>query len=594
MASDKKLIFEVLALAKAEGFDAASRKVKELGDEGEKTGKKLDTTTKQMHLLSTAAVALGPALVPVAAGAAAAAAGFAGLGAAGLVAFKGLSDQWKQGTLQAQPLGKEISSLINNLHGLEATSATAVSPGLIAGLQKINALSPLLQSDFEKLATQMGVIVGNTGAGLVNLFVRLNPLFLSLGDQLVKGSAAFERWSASSGGVTKFVTYAQQQLPTVEHTIVNLVTTIEHLIVGIAPLGGGSLTTLRLFSDAINHIPVGVLQILAPALAGLKIASTVSAGISNLTVAFRGLKDLQIAKTLGSALGSIPFGPVGIAIAGVALAAGIAAGALKLFGHHAHEAVKPVQELTDAINEDSGAFRVNTRQQIVATLQSKGLYDAGLKLGISQRDLTDAVLGNAKAAGIVANAINGAHNSTGALGQASATLAKGLPYLQDQLFASKHAADNEAAAMGRLTGNTANAAYATSRLRDAVAGLQNKTVTVQEYIKTINEVTTIQTYAGSHDSRIRDSGGPVTAGEPYLIGLNGRPELFVPAQSGNVVPLPAGGPAAWRGAAGGTTVINVNVSPMVGANARAVGQQIAAALRSDLRRRGKPGTALML
>jgi hypothetical protein len=41
-------------------------------------------------------------------------------------------------------------------------------------------------------------------------------------------------------------------------------------------------------------------------------------------------------------------------------------------------------------------------------------------------------------------------------------------------------------------------------------------------------------------------------------------------------------------------VINVNVSPMVGANARAVGQQIAAALRSDLRRRGKPGTALML
>jgi len=579
--ADKRLTYVLTAR------DDASLVFKKVAAEGEASSKKISKSSqdasKNLKLLSTAIAAIGPAAVPIAAAAVPALLGLGGAAGAALLSFKGLSDQWKQGTLQAQPLGQQISALQNNLHGMEAVSATAIGPGLTDGLKKINALTPMISQDMEKLSGQLGEIAGHTGAALADLFVRLNPLFVSLGDQLVKGSISFEHWAGSSSQVTKFVTYAQQQLPTVEHLIGNLVTTIQHLIVGIAPLGGGSLTTLKLFSQTINLIPVGVLQVLAPAIAGLKVAQTASAAVNNLTGSFKKLKDMDIVSKLGSALSDIPFGPVGIAIGGVALAAGAAAVALHLFGHHAHETVKPVQELTDAIQQDSGAFRENTRQQIVNTLQQKGLYDAGLKLGIGQRTLTDAILGNAHAAQIVADAIDSAHGKTGALQKASATLAGALPYLQDQLFASKHAADNEAAAMGNLSGRTATAAYATSQLRNAIAGLQNKTVTVQEYINTINSVTNVQTMAGSHDSH-RALGGPVSAGVPYIVGEHG-PELMVPGTSGTVIPNNRMG--------GGGFTVNVYVAGSVTSEKRLTAA-VTQAIRQDLRARGKSGTALML
>src|SRR5215471_8014971 len=227
----KTVSFDVLAIAKGVGFDELGNKIKNMAD-----GSKAHVSN-----LVTAIAAIGPAAVPVAAAAVPA---FLGLGGGRIVnikSFKGLSDQWKQGTLQAQPLGQQISALQNNLHGMEAVSATAISPGLTDGLKKINALTPTISMDMEKLSGQLGEIAGHTGAGLASLFVRLNPLFVALGDQLVNGSAAFEKWAGSSTQVTKFTSYAVQQLPTVEHFIGNLITTVEHLVVGIAPLGGGSL-----------------------------------------------------------------------------------------------------------------------------------------------------------------------------------------------------------------------------------------------------------------------------------------------------------------------------------------------------------------
>ena len=35
----------------------------------------------------------------------------------------------------------------------------------------------------------------------------------------------------------------------------------------------------------------------------------------------------------------------------------------------------------------------------------------------------------------------------------------------------------------------------------------------------------------------RATGGPVSAGQPYWVGERGEPELFVPRQSGTIVPL---------------------------------------------------------
>ncbi|HZU54835.1 MAG TPA: hypothetical protein VFA06_03095 [Actinocrinis sp.] len=49
----------------------------------------------------------------------------------------------------------------------------------------------------------------------------------------------------------------------------------------------------------------------------------------------------------------------------------------------------------------------------------------------------------------------------------------------------------------------------------------------------------------------RDAGGPVAAGEPYMIGLNGRPEVFVPGADGYITPMDMLTPAMAAPAAAG-------------------------------------------
>lgn len=50
----------------------------------------------------------------------------------------------------------------------------------------------------------------------------------------------------------------------------------------------------------------------------------------------------------------------------------------------------------------------------------------------------------------------------------------------------------------------------------------------------------------------RAKGGPVTRGRPYVVGEGGEPELFVPGQSGTVVPF-----SKMGGRSGGDTIINM-------------------------------------
>ncbi len=93
-------------------------------------------------------------------------------------------------------------------------------------------------------------------------------------------------------------------------------------------------------------------------------------------------------------------------------------------------------------------------------------------------------------------------------------------------------------------------------IRQNIAALKSKQIDITTYIKNVI-LPTVRTPSGSHDSRIRDAGGPVNAGEPYLIGLNRKPELFVPEQSGTVYPLSGNGSGPSGG--GGDIYVTVNV-----------------------------------
>jgi TP901 family phage tail tape measure protein len=86
---------------------------------------------------------------------------------------------------------------------------------------------------------------------------------------------------------------------------------------------------------------------------------------------------------------------------------------------------------------------------------------------------------------------------------------------------------------------------------------------------------------------IRAAGGPVTKGEPYIVGEKG-PELLVPDQSGYIYPgAPRGGSAGRAGGFGGAPTYNVTVNAGLGAPHPAdIGAGVVQAIREFEKRSG--------
>lgn len=93
------------------------------------------------------------------------------------------------------------------------------------------------------------------------------------------------------------------------------------------------------------------------------------------------------------------------------------------------------------------------------------------------------------------------------------------------------------------------------QLRASINALQSKKITIG--------INTVRTTSGSTAPGAKALGGPVTAGEPYIVGEH-RPELFVPNESGTIIPsVPRQGSGTPYGG-GTTTVVHVHVSQPLG------------------------------
>lgn len=84
----------------------------------------------------------------------------------------------------------------------------------------------------------------------------------------------------------------------------------------------------------------------------------------------------------------------------------------------------------------------------------------------------------------------------------------------------------------------------------------------------------------------RAAGGPVKKGQPYIVGEH-RPELFVPEQSGRILPRVPAMSGGGSGGGGGTSQVNINVTVPVGADAVSAGREISYALDAYYRRMGR-------
>jgi hypothetical protein len=255
--------FDVLATAKAVGFEEADRKIQHLSG----------TAKKSMSNLVVAAAALGPALVPLGAVAAGGALAFGGLGAAGILALQGIKAEMKSGT----PLGSQYLLMVNvlktHLAGLEHVAAGGVLTGFKSALQKITPMLPAVSGEVGKLSTIFGDIASHVLPALVTLFIKAGPLMNTFAGYADTLAAKFEAWAQNTDAPSRFLKYAADNAPAVGRTLEDVAKAIEHLVIGLGPLGGLSLSSIGAFARFANMIPLPVLQVLAPIIAGIIVAT---------------------------------------------------------------------------------------------------------------------------------------------------------------------------------------------------------------------------------------------------------------------------------------------------------------------------------
>jgi hypothetical protein len=670
--------FDVLATAKAVGFEEADRKIERLSG----------TAKKSTSGLLVAAAALAPALVPIAAAATAASLSFVAMGAVGLLAFQGIKKEMAAGT----PIGKQYAASLGVLKGdlaeLERTAAGGVLTGFQSSVRSLQPLMPLVNADVGKLSAKLGDIASHVMPGLVALFHTANPLFLGFADDIDKGAAAFERWATASDGATKFVAYAQAQLPKVEQFIATLVTTVGHLAQGFAPLGGFILTDLTAFSKLINAIPIPVLKVAAPlvlalvvAMKAMAVASLIAPKIALLTGSIKGLAYAN-AIAGGSSMTALLGGLGKLSAVAVVATAGIygasqvaqdklgpAAGraaeiadeALKLVAGSVHQTTDQVKagvSGTDAafqaylgtlgniskfsrehlttLHDELGKATVATSDFGYATGTLAGsqvqagyvidgvttaidkqttaaslLRDALDRLNGSSLSVEDTqnsfldTLGRLKTASdigtasisqnstasrknreILVQAIHDANDHAQAIANQTAKtkglnagVTAGVADFKAHEDAIKRAAraagldtDQVAALIAKLGKVPKNVVAAVS-IRDKatsqiatikanLAALKSKQIDITTYVRNVI-LPTLGKFSVTHDSH-RALGGPVTAGQSYIVGEN-RPEVFTPSSNGYINPrVPTGGntinvylPGLYGGADGGRAVAAV-------------------------------------
>jgi hypothetical protein len=487
------------AVAKISAVDAAGRKA------GSKSG--------GIGLLLTSILAIGPAAVPLAAGATAAVAGLGASLAVAAVGILGIHDAMKSGTQLGQQYSAAFAPVVSEFGHLKQLAAQNMFAGINAGVKDARALFPTLNRDVSTLSGQMGQIAGHVAPGLVALFVSLNPLLADLGASLVKGATSFEHWAQSSGGVSKFVAYAQAELPKVEHTLVEVATAVGHIVSSLGPMGGVVLTSIGVLAEAIAAIPVPVLKVVVPAiiattlaLKGMAVAEIISGKVALLTGSLKGLAYAEsittgATVTTTGALAGLAIG-VGEVVGPLAVVAATLYGVSKAMdfvssksskGSFLHDVFDPhlgdilksqgskAQQGLDALSTAywsvTGSSATSAQQLVDWGSKAENAKIVTTRFASSQKEL-DSTLADLKAS--LPGATGALDDNVDAVTRATEKI-PGLRQQIDGLRSSELSATAVSgymvAALAALSGNAISAEQDALHLKDAMAGLSEQTKT---------------------------------------------------------------------------------------------------------------------
>lgn len=457
------------AEAKLAGVAASEDKV----DEG---NKKIAASGHQagqgMGAVVAAAVLLGPALVPVAAGAAGLAVGFGAMGSAGVLALVGIRQQMTAGTATGEAYTSMLASLKGDLSSLGQTAATGVLGPFQSAVADLQTRMPALNGQIGELSTVTGKTAGAITGGLVAAFLALAPLEREAGVYIYDLSTRFAGLM-SGPGVVAFGDYARSVFPQVMQAVESIAGAAFHLVAAIAPLGMGSLGILRMLSDLINGIPVDVLaslaQLASSVYVGFQAFKLLSAPLSGLSAALVGVGVSAEVAATGVRTLTIAAGVIGAVL-------GVATLLYSAFAESQRKSTQAANDFADAIRQDNGALGENTRAMAAKKLQDSGLLATAQQMHIPLSLLTDDILGQSGAHEKLTAAIDAyvaatpaQMRATGAVGEVHNQVASDAAEYLDKVQAITRQVNDGAAAEKAL----ADATSATTATLDPAAAAQD-------------------------------------------------------------------------------------------------------------------------
>lgn len=394
-------------------------------------------------------------------------------GVAGGAAMDGL----RKAMDNLSPAGRDFAlflyGLKPELDRLRAASADGLLPGVQKGIEELLPLLPAITDWVGRYAKALGDLAtdagrtlaspywqnfGNTLArtviptmkttyetaknfalGFGEITKQLLPLGENVGQGLLNFSREFAAWATRIGSNKTFqglLEYVRREGPEVAATLKEMVDAVVHLAQAFEPIGGVTITTLRLLSTVINAIPVSVLTLLAGAMYAVAVQSRLMGAAKAIWFSAFGVQFAQMmvnakiamevaadegAGKLGRAMGGIK-GAAGTLKEGIttavssigpgsALMVAVAAAAVVIsdYQKHQNEIAERAGNMKSALGQiaqaykDGGDAAVYNLARTDSAVRQVSLALA--KYGASSKVIADADQGNAHAQDIVIKAL---------------------------------------------------------------------------------------------------------------------------------------------------------------------------------------------
>lgn len=494
---------------------------------------------------------------------------------------------------------KNIDTLLqqNDLYGAQQALLAAVE-GRVGGTAEATAsASDKLRVTFDQLAESVGNAVLPTFEQLVAAFGKVVDVFTSL-------PAGLQKFIVIGLGLVVVLKKIRTALVAlkVEASTANVV---------IAGLAVATELYFALFGDNTAEAKASIAG-MASEMAGMTDETLLAVDANNQLVA--SIKDLSRRDYFKELVRSSPevarrlldlyiktgkskdqINDLAVALYDYEQAAGISAQTTADFGDEAYKAAnggakslwRRLGELTGRIAEQGSAYR----DALTAKLE---YFNSDLAAAAAQRDVITSL---ADYNTLIASIKDGTYDGTNAFLDAAAA--------QDQFYQSALESAAAQAELAKAQGDTRSATEVQiaelERVRDTLGPNDPLRQRLNQYIASLKLIpTSIQTkiqaditaaltgftfnrFSLSGTSTKRAAGGPVMEGMPYTVGEVG-PELFVPRQSGTIIPnsrLATAGRAPANG-----PVYNITVTGAI--DAASTARQIRQLLQQDGRRLGLP------